>query len=130
MTFEEKAKESLDASDKLYEEKKYNSCVNRAYYGMFQIILHKIDLSKELDGVNTEAKKSTMGSHNYTITWYMDNILSKRIDFNDKLLANRCTQTLRDLRHKADYSKEPMDDRIAKNAIRHSKDFYRIVKNK
>ena len=129
MTFEEKAIESLEASDKLYIEKKYNSCVNRAYYGMFQIILHKIDISKQLEGVSLAAKNSKMGTHNFTISWYIDNILSKRIKFQDKILANRCTQTLRDLRHKADYSKEPMDEKIAKNAIRYTKDFFKIVKN-
>ncbi len=130
MTFEEKAKESIEASEKLFNEKKYNSCVNRAYYGMFQIILHKIDLNKQLDAVNIQAQNSKLGSHNFTIKWYIDNILEKRVKIQERILANRCSSTLRDLRHKADYSKEGMDEKIAKNAIKYTKDFYDIVKNK
>ncbi|NFG25150.1 HEPN domain-containing protein [Clostridium botulinum] len=130
MTFEEKALESIEASNQLYNDKKYNSCVNRAYYGMFQIILHKIDINKQLDAVNYQAKNSKLGTHNFTMKWYIDNILGKRVKINDKILANRCSSTLRDLRHKADYSKESIDEKIAKNAIKYTKDFYNIVKNK
>lgn len=130
MTFEEKAVESIEASEKLFLEKKYNSCVNRAYYGMFQIILHKIDLSKQLESVSLQAKNSKLGTHNFTIRWYIDNVLEKKVKMNEKILANRCSCTLRDLRHKADYSKEEMNEKIAKNAIKHTKDFYKIVKNK
>lgn len=130
MTFEEKAIESIESSEKLFDEKKYNSCVNRAYYGMFQIILHKIDLNKQLDAVNLQAKNSELGSHNFTIKWYIDNVLEKRVKMKERILANRCSSTLRDLRHKADYSKEEMNEKIAKNAIRYTKDFYDIVKNK
>lgn len=130
MTFEDKAMESIESSEKLFAEKKYNSCVNRAYYGMFQIILHKIDLNKQLEFVNFQAKNSELGSHNFTINWYIDNILGKRVRIQEKILANRCSSTLRDLRHKADYSKEEMNEKIAKNAIKHTKDFYNIVKNK
>ena len=130
MTFEEKAIESIESSEKLFLEKKYNSCVNRAYYGMFQIILHKIDLSKQLESVNLQAQNSKMGTHNFTIRWYIDNVLEKRVKARDKILANRCSSTLRDLRHKADYSKIEMDEKIAKSAIRYTKDFYKIVINK
>lgn len=130
MTFEEKAIESIESSEKLFVEKKYNSCVNRAYYGMFQIILHKIDLNEQLAAVNDQAKNSKLGSHNFTIQWYIDNVLGRRVKLQDKILANRCSSTLRDLRHKADYSKDEMNEKIAKSAIKHTKDFYKIVKNK
>lgn len=130
MTFEEKSIESLSAGNKLLEEKKYNSCVNRAYYGMFQIILHKLDNSGQLSCVNMEAKNSQLGTHNFTIEWYINNVLSKRIKMGQVILARRSAHTLRDLRHKADYSKESMDDKIAKNALKYSKEFYDIVKNK
>lgn len=130
MTFEDKAMESIESSEKLFGEKKYNSCVNRAYYGMFQIILHKLDSSKQLEFVRLQAKKSQFGSHNFTINWYIENILGKRVKMNEKILANRCSSTLRDLRHKADYSKEEINEKVAKNAIKYTRNFYDIVKNK
>lgn len=130
MSFEEKALESLDAGKKLYEEKEYNSCVNRAYYGMFQIILHKIDIINKLEYVDNESKISNMGTHSFTMYWYINNVLESRVKNSDKIMANRCTSTLRDLRHKADYTKEAIDERVAKNALKYSNDFYEIVKNK
>jgi len=35
--FSEKSEESLNAATVCFEKEYYNSCVNRAYYGMFQI---------------------------------------------------------------------------------------------
>lgn len=130
MNFEDKAVESLHAGEELYKAKKYNSCVNRLYYGIFQSILHKLDRSNQLKSVSEFAKKSPKGSHSFTIDWYMRNDLSKKVKLDKRIRANTNADSLRDLRYKADYSKEPMTDKLAKSALRHTKEFFDIVKNK
>lgn len=134
MTFEEKSKEALEASEILKARKKYNSCINRAYYSAYQNILYKLDNEKILKTVETEAKNQKVakdekkkGSHEYLIDFYLNNILFEKEGFKITSEARKNIYDLKTLRHKADYRKNTLTESDINDAIRMAKSFNSIL---
>ena len=128
MNFGEKSNESIKACATLIENELYNSSINRAYYGMFQYILHKLSIENELEKANKFSKESTFGTHAATINYYISNVLANNVKMKEKIRARNSANSLKDLRHKADYTIVEADSVIAKSAIRHCKEFIKIAK--
>lgn len=61
----EKSNDSLDSAGILIQQQYYASCVNRAYYGYFQFLLHILFevLNKDRSQFDEAAEKSKEGSH-------------------------------------------------------------------
>lgn len=129
MTYEQKADESLEASEILRENKKYNSCVNRAYYSLYQRMLFKLDCVKLLDKVNQECRNQkgnhVKGSHEFTIDYFLNTCVSARAK---KPRVNSCAYNLKRLRHKADYLEDEISELDVKDAIQLTKLFKDLVK--
>lgn len=128
MTFEEKSQESIKAGEALFEGEMYSSCVNREYYGMFQLILHKLYIGNKLETVQEEGKKSEIGTHNYTMDYFLNYTFKRGKEIRKKIRARSKMYELKDLRHLADYTSEKVDIKIAEKAINNCKEFMNIVK--
>ena len=63
MCYDIKSKECIEIAEYAYNMKSYNSSINRYYYGVYQLILFKLD-NKNLKVTNDD---STDNSHNVTI---------------------------------------------------------------
>lgn len=129
MKYDQKSEESLEASEILRENKKYNSCVNRAYYSLYQRILFKLDslnlLQKAKEECKNQTEKPPKGSHEFTIEYFLDKGLSKKVI---RPQVNTCAYNLKKLRHKADYKEDAMSEIDVDDAIKLAKLFKDLVK--
>ena len=107
LVFSKKAVESLDAARFCFEQGFYNSCVNRAYYAMFQAAVAA--LFKR--GVRPKSKKT---GHDWVQSEFSRIFVRKSKQFpNLKGFLNR----MQDWRDTADYSPEAISKKKAKRLL-------------
>ncbi|WP_146127341.1 hypothetical protein [Clostridium vincentii] len=103
--------------------------MNRAYYSLYQRILFKLDSLDLLDKVKVECRNQTekpfKGSHEFTIEYFLDKGLSKKVL---RPRVNTCAYNLKRLRHQADYKKDDMNEIDVNDAIKLAKLFKDLVK--
>lgn len=126
MSFDKKSIESYEAAKELYYGAKYNSCVNRIYYCMYDLILDKLYVMKKFDNVETLVSKN-VNNHKNTITYFLDNLIKKKLSTTDYNSAWSSINAAKTARHKADYTPELISEKNAKSIIKHGERFREIV---
>ncbi len=105
--FSEKSEESLNAAMVCFEKEYYNSCVNRAYYGMFQIAVAILFKS----GYKPKSKKI---GHDWVQAEFTR--VSVRREKRFPRLKNFLNEVQK-LRDVADYSSEKISRKKAKRVL-------------
>ncbi|MDM8548624.1 HEPN domain-containing protein [Desulfobacterales bacterium HSG2] len=115
--FSRKSKESLGAAVSCFENEYYNSCVNRAYYAMFQVALAALLKS----GVKPKAKKI---GHDWVQAEFSRLFIlrSKQFPHLKGLLT-----WVQKWRNTADYSDEEIGKKKAKRVLERAEVFVKDV---
>ena len=118
--------ENYEAALKLFEENKFNSCVNRLYYSMFTLVLDKIEQLGDGDKVRDVIKKIP-NKHKFTTDYLFDNLLKNKIEQKDYISLTTSIEAVKVARHKADYSSKCITEKNARSVLRHGERFREIL---
>lgn len=106
MSFKDKYNDSIAIADIAYNNNKYDSAVNRYYYGIYQKMLDRIENIKTESNINAKSMNEE-NTHNRVINFFRDNVLKPTYKGKEKVkkvsLFNSYIQDLKSLRHRADY---------------------------
>lgn len=123
MGYWEKHLENEKVAQSLYEQKYYDSSINRYYYSVFQLILYKLDqksIKLEEDSINN---KSSHEKAINSITEYLKMKNKNNIKNCFKIKSN--FKNIKKFRKKSDYEEEKANEEEAK----HVKNTYNELKN-
>lgn len=130
MSFVAKYKESIEIANIAYNKNKYNSAVNRYYYGIYQKMLDRIQNSCTNSNINSN-NMNQENTHNQVITFFRDNVLAPKYTGKERIkkkyLFNSYIQDLKRLRHKADYNSALLTKKDADDAIKKFEELDKIV---
>ena len=116
MSYIDKSKQSLEVAEFCYENKCYDSCVNRYYYSFYQELMDK--LSKK--GISIDDRNISGGSHERAFNNFIDKVLRpiKRVKPREITKLRTEYGNLKNLRNLADYKPESISKKDVDEAIK------------
>lgn len=126
MGFNEKCIENYESACDLLKSGRYNSCVNRIYYCMYDLILAKIINMKKYEKLKEYTKRNPT-SHTLTITYFLDHLIKVKLNSEDYNRVWTNINAAKSARFKADYKPEHITEKNAKNIMKHGEQFREII---
>ena len=117
----EKAQESLSAAELCFKDKLYNSTANRAYYAMFQAAV----VALERAGIH--ATKGSWG-HDTLQAVFADQLIHQRKQY-PRHISSFLPNGLQ-IRQLADYNREMLSERKARNILKWAREFVKLVEER
>lgn len=116
-----KAEESLDGAESECVNRRFNNCVNRAYYAAFQAAISAL----VREGIR--AKRGNQWSHAYVQAEFVGKLINRNRRYPPALRSVLSDLLL--LRSHADYRSNAVSEIEAQRALRKSREFFKSIQS-